>query len=1238
MVIATGEDTPTAFAIPTGSDQDSDTLSYYLSALPLTGSVVSCMNLTGSTGSADLDCQYTGGSNVNGGDNFSYYVNDGYDDSPSVAWVYVTINAVDDVPTFANATPTAYLNESGPATPTYLTTSFQGDEGGASDEDTQSLSISISSSDPAVIPPVNVTVSYNGTPIGASSGSTDFVSLSDSTDDADDKNITLSIYPVQYKSAAAAVVLTAKLNDGTNTTTKDFTIKVIPVDNPPWFLLVATPPSVLEGTPISIGPFLGDEGGGALAPTLADEDGRQRLSAIVQVTASPNAYVSGDYIVAGTPYASVAKVYVEPSGAAVDAAVHPFNITINPTSNPDANGKFTMSVGIYDGVTTTTQLLDIYVTPVNDAPLICDITFTGSPTSCTPVPSPAAVTEGTPIPTVEAVIDEGGSTFEDYQDMTFKVESLNTYAIPNSAISWTNGTVSAGGGTPMALGDSTNDSYLTPVCIMVTPNADINTSLSGPVGIKMLATDSDGTPTSSIFYVQVAADNDAPVITADADYTAGVEANEGGKIYNLGFTLDEGGEYDEDLQSLRITLSSSDTSLIPNANITTTYYDMSTTLTGNLTPVNWGDGSSNASASGKKLVLNLQPVAGLSGSASITLTVADSAGLTSTYVIPVTVDDISTLQTGWTDIKSEASATDALGNVIATPFVSLSWDPMIMSGSDILHYNIYRADGENLEDFDFANPIATTTDSTVTTFTDTSVADQTMYWYIVAPVDATSTPTYSLPIEDEDRIVRVVVPPTNMVLAHKWMINREACEKMGLTADRRDDYACPYFGPGDTSSSYYKHHRDLAIDRFEAGCNYADADSGQCSENLNQEGCISIGDPDTLGYSAIDGTLYYDRSSGTCYIASSTCGGSWCTMREMETTAGILTDGTVDWAEIPYNVGHLPPLNQISQHQAQAYCSNGTWTFTLANDPDGNSFTKRLPQRDEQVAAAAWPTAITNINDYEGGTDLPTSGYCNTNSADGLTYEETTMPSSDFPDALPGTLSSGIKLVRTDSMMTSNCVSRYGAQDLIGNVKEWGQERIDCALTTDNWDDPPANTTKVADICLADYRVDDTGSTDMGTWKINGSSDTVQYDFDGGDTDVAGNKVTGPCGILDPGCDGVLEVIGQLFSSDAGVNATYFNYPAGLPLAGTVDSTTTISNAVLGSAALTYSDTWTLQTSVITDHGGLLSGGDYDDIDGAGRYSLYFYPTSSGNVGTGAVPATAPDTSMGFRCFSEIKY
>jgi len=124
----------------------------------------------------------------------------------------------------------------------------------------------------------------------------------------------------------------------------------------------------------------------------------------------------------------------------------------------------------------------------------------------------------------------------------------------------------------------------------------------------------------------------------------------------------------------------------------------------------------------------------------------------------------------------------------------------------------------------------------------------------------------------------------------------------------------------------------------------------------------------------------------------------------------------------------LPPLVRINQTHSYASCTA----------QDGGSFgVKKLLTHRQQVIAAAWSPTLSDsdIDKMENGHDLNITGRCNAYGGSGLTYDDNITP-ADL-ETLPGTLTSAIASVRTGSLATMLCTSRYGIQDLVGNVWEW---------------------------------------------------------------------------------------------------------------------------------------------------------------------------------------------------------
>jgi len=91
----------------------------------------------------------------------------------------------------------------------------------------------------------------------------------------------------------------------------------------------------------------------------------------------------------------------------------------------------------------------------------------------------------------------------------------------------------------------------------------------------------------------------------------------------------------------------------------------------------------------------------------------------------------------------------------------------------------------------------------------------------------------------------------------------------------------------------------------------------------------------------------------------------------------------------------------------------------------------------------------------EQGYSLNIQSRCNGSAASGLetAYTNAHIPSTSFIYSLPGSFSSNIRSLYTGSIpwagskSTEACVSRFGIQDLYGNVAEWTQDQIICGAT-----------------------------------------------------------------------------------------------------------------------------------------------------------------------------------------------
>lgn len=427
-----------------------------------------------------------------------------------------------------------------------------------------------------------------------------------------------------------------------------------------------------------------------------------------------------------------------------------------------------------------------------------------------------------------------------------------------------------------------------------------------------------------------------------------------------------------------------------------------------------------------------------------------------------TTSQATAIHLGWTHVQALGARVASIQvpagdttfiNLNSSAKVTLKWNAMTVGGGSNQYYAIYRSTSPGGQDFSVP-PLGTTADGTILTYTDTTVAGKTTYYYIVRPVvGGASVATLAA-----DSEIKVMVPPDNMALIHRWMANQDICGLMGRTADRTNNYRCSYTGPtsvNDGGTYYYDFGKHLFVDRYEAGCNYTYSASGDKCGSAN--GCIGrvlstqnstfniSNDPPTAALaSANTGDVYYDRYAARCWIKSA---GSW-------KAADNTTLSDTEQALMYSNAPGLPPMPRVFSTSAAQLCTS----TNIA--PFG---TKRLPSRREAVVYAAWDGSLSDAQitalEYQTGTTLNATGRCHTSftAGHGLTFENADFPSDatniNKMDALSGTGTNtlppgstgtatmnyndaGWKAVRTGSYATRNCVSRYGVQDAVGNMPD----------------------------------------------------------------------------------------------------------------------------------------------------------------------------------------------------------
>jgi hypothetical protein len=683
------------------------------------------------------------------------------------------------------------------------------------------------------------------------------------------------------------------------------------------------------------------------------------------------------------------------------------------------------------------------------------------------------------------------------------------------------------------------------------------------------------------------------------------------------------------MKSLSITLESSDPKILDSKAVEAYYGDYPDKF------VFLGNGDATISFEDldglydKFLLLKIFPNAGVYGSTNLKVTVSDDT-LGNTYstitnkefTIPITIYPISVIHTGWANIKTVGQRNnirdmyytdqdtyinadelqtdeDKIKHNIGAK-VELSWNEFLLRtradeiNVGIKGWYIFRR-GQD-EHYDFRTPLNEKIIPELTrTFVDSSsvLKPGKVYYYTVKAVDS----KYGLLIGSREVFneIRVLIPPDNTALIHRWIVNREVCSKLypnneENAIDPAKNFRCPYGGPGKTDVvvggvifSYYDLGKDLLVDINEAGCPYT---SYEDNPNCTTQGCIGLELPSVAQF--VDGQIFYHRIDGKCYVLE---GGAWNEWDTANISQLLTVVGNVNRMD-------LPPITNISPTVATTTCTSRAIPAMDQFDVTGLTF--NLPRRIEQVAYSAWDDSFSDVSilNREAGVALDNFPACNTSNASGLQhgFSETIIPSDGFFYAITGTGNSGIRLLSTGSLVTRQCVSKYGLQDVIGNAKEWAQGTIDC--TTSN-------------ACFLDTSFD-----------VNNSGVITPYAFDG---------LVGPCQDVDP-IDGVCDSYGWSFDS-ASYNATRFAIPVGLPFVAEMENIRGVLQIGFISGinrGILHKDEFLVNHDDIIVNGNIgyiATGGDYKSEQKAGRYAIEFLTSYNNDV---------QKNRIGFRCVLEL--
>jgi len=263
-----------------------------------------------------------------------------------------------------------------------------------------------------------------------------------------------------------------------------------------------------------------------------------------------------------------------------------------------------------------------------------------------------------------------------------------------------------------------------------------------------------------------------------------------------------------------------------------------------------------------------------------------------------------------------------------------------------------------------------------------------------------------------------------------------------------------------------------------------------------------------------------------------------------------------------------PPLTRIDQPKSYDNCQ--AYSVTLDQVAGFTSANKRLLRNKEWKAAAAWSPTLTDaqIVTLENGGAL---GRCNTSNAHGLI-------STDRGWVGTYAFYSGSQTA------TASCLSRYGIQDLVGNVWEWTSDQL-------------GSCSGAGSTCVGVTSAIDAGNTDM-----NG------FPFDH---------------VVAPGNGLVSEW--NIEGKNYGAN--YFSVPLGIPMitndggnAITIDSWLTPTNKF-------HSDRFYLYPTNGNVSRGLIVGGNWNSSSHNGRWASHWRNAPAGT-----------NDSSGLRCAVPLSY
>jgi hypothetical protein len=779
------------------------------------------------------------------------------------------------------------------------------------------------------------------------------------------------------------------------------------------------------------------------------------------------------------------------------------------------------------------------------------------------------------------LVGEGGGVTENNQTLRLRASTSDGTILLPSGITVKRGNTVLGtlsDTADLVLDSASIDADVTAYTLSFTPVGFVVTS--SPVTITLQLSDGFATVNQDITFLGIDNLDDTP--RAVTPTTFGMKS--GGVSKALEFTASPGpndwASVAGGLQKLSVTVASSNTAVVNLAastlstvggGITVTKIGASCSAASCLFEIDY-DGSNNPADD----TMSLNLVSGIRGNTTLTFTFSDGATTNLVKTVAVGSYNFSVTFNGWGFVRASGVKTDAAGTSTAAGFVIPTWEGLTVTEGGLAttayKIHVYRKTISDFTVYPATSLVTAGVNSNVLEqrfFTDQTYADGSGFtpgerYYLAIAVVPTLLGEPLYPSSTPDRVLEVIVPPDNMVMVHRWALNKTFCNSTGEAVDRANNYRCRNAGLGavlDTGVWYHDAQNHLFVDNYESGCPY----------DVIEDVRLSAAGP--------VGQVHYERGTGLCMYSD---GASWLPFG----SAAFVADPTLSVNRLA-----LPPLVGLTRTEAQATCTAEEPLCAGAACPAGiwAALNRELPSRRESLRANIWPpftpTSPLSVSIVEDSANhAATIRACNTNSAPGLSFVALAGLAGDFTnDTTPSSNLSTNRTLLNSSLASRNCVSIFEIYNMVGNVGEWQADTFDCSET---------NATHASCEMLTPLGTAIDAST------AGSNSLGVTYAFDGSlrNGPLLEKDATLALGDLFTfDIDRFYTVLGLPFIDDATVSHPQL----GMPRIGT--SAPPNSFAISSFTSDTYRLSWNGDTAGASTQYAMVSGGDFSNGAGAGR-------------------------------------